>query len=745
MLKSLLSVPGDDEISCDDYYTNVAPLLDAGDGSVLDALFGTASFGDNCEALDSYSYTYSVDQCGEGSIVRSWTVDDPSGNGPVSGTQTIDIFHVSDWSITFPGDLDATCEDGQLPDFGYPTVSDDACEMIAISYEDTQYDVVPDACYKIVREWSAINWCTYPQEEAVTSTQVIKVIDNEAPIFNVDDFTVEITEADCDTPVTLPTPDVTDCSDDITITTSSDLPAGEVGPGTYTANYTVSDGCGNYSYDVITITVVDAKKPTPYVTDHLVIEIMQTGMVGINVYDYEIGSFDNCSDVVLSFSPDVTDTDRVFTCDEVGINALEIWVTDEAGNQDFATVNLEVQDNMNACGPGSLTVAGALATQNDEGIEDAMVDVNSGMFSQVTDATGSFTFDLPAGGDYSVVPSLDDDADNGVTTFDIVMITRHILGVQPLNTAYQMIAADANNSFTVTTLDVVAIRKVILQMETGFPNNTSWRFVDGNHVFADPMSPWGFPEVVNINNLADAELDVNFTGVKIGDVNGSAQANFMSPAENRTGNSIQINTDDQFVRAGQEVTVSFTTDAEVSGYQFTLNHEGLELVTIGDGLAKSENFGILDGAITSSWNDMELRNLSGEELFTVSFIANADVQLSEVLSINSRYTSAEAYTAEGIEAVELSFNGKTANNFALYQNEPNPFNGSTRIGFEMAEAGKAKLSIMSVSGSTVRVIEGNYAQGYNEVLVKDLGMTGVLYYTLEADGFTATKKMIIIE
>ena len=91
--------------------------------------------------------------------------------------------------------------------------------------------------------------------------------------------------------------------------------------------------------------------------------------------------------------------------------------------------------------------------------------------------------DLAVGGDYSVVPSLDADADNGVTTYDIVLITRHILGIEPFTSPYQTIAADANNTQTVTTLDVVDIRKVILQMENGFPNNTSWRFVDVEHVF----------------------------------------------------------------------------------------------------------------------------------------------------------------------------------------------------------------------------------------------------------------------
>ncbi|MDG1297501.1 MAG: proprotein convertase P-domain-containing protein, partial [Saprospiraceae bacterium] len=208
-LAPYLAVPGNLEITCDVYYADLAAELDNGNGAILDDMFGTAVSGDNCEAIDDYSYTYSVDQCGEGSINRSWTVNDPSGNGPVSGSQTITITHVSNWSVSFPGDLDATCVDGALPDFGQATVSGDNCEMIAISSTDTQFDVVPDACYKIIREWSAINWCTYPDEAAVTGTQVIKVTDNEAPIFDVEDFTVEITEGDCDTAVSLPTPDVT--------------------------------------------------------------------------------------------------------------------------------------------------------------------------------------------------------------------------------------------------------------------------------------------------------------------------------------------------------------------------------------------------------------------------------------------------------------------------------------------------------------------------------------------------------
>jgi large repetitive protein len=102
---------------------------------------------------------------------------------------------------------------------------------------------------------------------------------------------------------------------------------------------------------------------------------------------------------------------------------------------------------------------------------------------------------------------------NGVTTWDLVLISRHILGIQTLGSPYKIIAADANKSNSVTTLDMVHIRKVILQIEPGFPNNTSWRFVDKTFVFPNPANPFQttFPEVINYNNLSADQLNANFT------------------------------------------------------------------------------------------------------------------------------------------------------------------------------------------------------------------------------------------
>ena len=94
-----------------------------------------------------------------------------------------------------------------------------------------------------------------------------------------------------------------------------------------------------------------------------------------------------------------------------------------------------------------------------------------------------------------------------------------------LDSPYQLIAADANNNQLISTMDILAIRKVILQMEDTFPNNTSWRFVDADFMFPDPSSPWGFPEYIDYLHLESNQIYTDFIGVKIGDVNGSVQAN----------------------------------------------------------------------------------------------------------------------------------------------------------------------------------------------------------------------------
>jgi len=228
-----LTCPANETIDCDTYLADYAAAVAAGDYSSLED-FGTASFYDNCAFDMTYDVTVNINTCSEGTITRSWTASD--SNGSTSCTQTITVEHVNAWSVQFPADVNAQCTAGSLPDFGEPAVFNDECELIGTSYDDTQYDVVPDACYKIVRTYSVINWCIFDQFGS-------DVLAN--PLVGVRTYT-----DGGDGFVTY----VDDCSDEFEVDIDGDLgffndiqgdvTVSDLDPGTYTVFYNVTDECG---------------------------------------------------------------------------------------------------------------------------------------------------------------------------------------------------------------------------------------------------------------------------------------------------------------------------------------------------------------------------------------------------------------------------------------------------------------------------------------------------------------------
>jgi len=298
-----------------------------------------------------------------------------------------------------------------------------------------------------------------------------------------------------------------------------------------------------------------------------------------------------------------------------------------------------------------------------------------------------------------------------------------------------MIAADVNKSGSITAFDMVELRKLILYINTEFPDNTSWRFVPTTFDFANPANPFAasFPEAYNVNNLT-ADMQADFVAIKVGDVNDSARPNQLIGSEDRNAvGDLNFVTEDIDMVAGETYTVNIAADnfAAVAGYQFTMNFDA-ELV----------------GVLTTSWNSDKGVDAEGT-IFTVTLRAKRAARLSDVMNLSSDYTAAEAYTSNAdFLNVNLTFNGAAqTEEFALYQNVPNPFKNETVVGFVLPEAMPATITIYDVAGKVLRLVEGEYSKGYNEVSVNrsDLSGAGVLYYTLETADDSATKKMIIIE
>jgi hypothetical protein len=430
----------------------------------------------------------------------------------------------------------------------------------------------------------------------------------------------------------------------------------------------------------------------------------------------------------------------------------------------------EVIINVLPMAPPSATsnVSGAISNESNSMVENVTVTPASGMDVYVTDINGAYNMNLATSENYNVTPEKNDDYLNGVSTYDIVLLSKHILQLELLDSPYKMIAADVNKSGGITTLDMVELRKLILFINEEFANNSSWRFVDANYAFPDASNPFGeiFPENYSINGLTGDMADLDFVAVKIGDVNGTATTNgFSGDSEGRDFNgTLELEMNDVQLKAGQTKTIEVKANDfnRLLGYQFTMAFEGLEVVDVAAGELTSlttANFGmqrLQEGLLTTSWNNNEAVSLAdGTVLFTVTVKATADVQLSDVLHGSFHYTAAEAYAdkAGAVELMDVQFvfrdnNGVTvANGFELYQNRPNPFKDETVIGFDLPTAGDAQINVYDISGRVLLNLSGTYAKGYNEVSINrsDLPGAGVLYYELATEGNSAVRKMTIIE
>ena len=437
-----------------------------------------------------------------------------------------------------------------------------------------------------------------------------------------------------------------------------------------------------------------------------------------------------------------------------------MWTKDAAGNADYCIAKVTLQDNMGICTSPVVSISGIVKTENDVNVAgvNLLASMNATNVGTVlTTATGVYSINnLIKGNTYSIRANRDDLPLNGVTTFDLALMSRHILGSEPLASPYKIIAADVNRDGEVSATDLLHTRLLILRMITTFPNGTpSWRFVDKRYRFNNPTNPLSedFPEVVNFTNIAQA-AQADFIGLKVGDVSGNASAASVTGVTVRgTHKALIFNVDDIAMVAGKEYRVTFhSDDFNAQGFQFTLNHtEGGEIVQIESGQLPDltdNNFGRFKTALTASWNG----RFEGktDNVVTIILRAKQNARLSDVLTIGSNLTQAEAYDKDGnVMDVKLVFKGNDTEGgaFALYQNEPNPFETRTKISFHLPIESQAKLTIYDAAGRILKQIEQRFAKGYNEIPLskEDINASGILFYRLDTPTHSATKKMIIVQ
>ncbi len=382
--------------------------------------------------------------------------------------------------------------------------------------------------------------------------------------------------------------------------------------------------------------------------------------------------------------------------------------------------------------------------------------------SGLIDGTLSLT-QIPGCGAESLVLFKDGDLLDGVTTFDLVLMSKHILGIDPLDTPYQYIASDVNNSGSITTSDIINVRKAILGLVETFNNNTSWRLVPAYIDFDEPSDALvgGWDSTVDFDGLLSMNYEAGFIAVKIGDVNESLDLSTDGIIDERfAGEGMQLQLEEAQLSKGATYTVDFygQSDRMIAGYQFALNYNAaaLNLTRIDSHLEdlSEENFGIdeLTGVIATSWNQMGAEEVfkPGQKIFSLIFEVKESGKVSDYISFNDRALVPEAYDA-GLNTGEVSMEFVTqqaiGSEFALYQNQPNPFGVKTTIPFYLPEDDQVSFTIFDVSGKVFYTSNSSLTKGHHqfEISRDDLPETGVFFYQVATSKGNQTRRMILAE
>lgn len=530
-----------------------------------------------------------------------------------------------------------------------------------------------------------------------------------------------------------------------------------------------------------TFRVIDCQAPTMSCRNGLSVNIMFTSQITLWASDFLQYTEDNTTptnklEIAIrrkgsggSFPVDTLGNPVsyvTFTCTDIGVQNVELWSRDKSGNASFCETYAIVQDNGYNCGGPVRIPACAQHHCDNQPFEDVEMTLSVGglptglHLPKQTNHEGCADLwqSVPFWAQTVVTPIKDENPLNGVSTYDLVLISKHILGLEPLPSPYHMIAADANRSGSITTFDIVELRKLILGIYTELPNNTSWRFVDKAFVFPDAANPFkiGFPESISIEISTLFTKAINFAAIKIGDVNCSAAANTFS-GETTDRAALALTSPDRWLSAGEtfDLPLSVEADGPWIGCQlgFAYDPQIIEIESVESnvlpGFDAQHWARAKPGRVNISWSGTQpTPALPGDAVLLLRGRALAPLRLRDALRLCDERLRSERYDADGLsQPLGLEFREQvlTQSDGAIIATpQPNPTSGGTTFRLQLEEAAEVQVTLSDLSGREIFRQEISRAAGevWVEIPASAFPQTGVYMWRVVAGEAVQTGKVV---
>jgi hypothetical protein len=375
-------------------------------------------------------------------------------------------------------------------------------------------------------------------------------------------------------------------------------------------------------------------------------------------------------------------------------------------------------------------------------------------------ATGErFKFLVPVtGSNCRIIPKNNQDPRNGVTTYDLLLIQRHILDLEPLNSPYKMIAADVSWNQIISVFDITEIRHLILGIYPEFPNCDSWEFIDKTYIFPNifnpfvPMPPIGYIDVLNVQDTVE---NLQFIGIKMGDINLSAQANGLdtltgSDIDDRSAAYLQIQ--NRSFEAGEVFDVPVTLSEAALGCQATIvvDRDLLELVEV---LPADDQHVVAADRVSVAWLsslDVEMSDPTLTPVRTLRVRAKQRGQLQDAVRLSATEgLRPEVYPLAYPVPHRLGLEFKTTQHqqISAAMAVPNPTTGGFSVQLS-ADAGShfnAQINVHDATGRLVHTAQQALtgSQQLLEVPANAIAVPGVYFWQVNTlGGFVQNGKIV---
>lgn len=376
--------------------------------------------------------------------------------------------------------------------------------------------------------------------------------------------------------------------------------------------------------------------------------------------------------------------------------------------------------------PQVILLSGTVSYPNGRPIENVKLSIfQTGTTSsqiQSTPASGEFEFELELTGgiaNIQLAPSKTNSPSpvNGIDVQDMAAIRRHLLRTELLPTPFQIIAADVDQSNSVSTLDILYVQALVLGIMNKFPHDKEWAFVSTTHNFPNPANPFPFPQTTELSLTHSAES--SFFGIRYGDVNLSHD-----PLAGRTRSDQVIFEVGTPSTNGNEVTAPIRVYGfqNISAYQFTLSwnndnyqFEGVNEINTGGafGEAQSKN-----GILTALWDSPTGQSLTlpdGATLFELKLIAQSQGNQAPGTRIESEGKTPSKVFGSALEPLTFLSRAEHTEtpNAGESQPFPNPFHVKVQSNVYLANAGAIDTYVTASDGRSIASFKTAGQKGHN--------------------------------